>query len=196
MFPVLRLYYSCVYVSRTASIIKDETVFYMDNALCMPRHLLLVRDEHNRPTFSMQLPECVEDDLTGIRIEIARWFIGENNRRTIDEGSRDRNALDLPAREFIRAMFEMRLFHAACKERRARPLEAIISIHAGIHEGKHDIANDGRARQKIESLKYESDFLVANFCKVIVIQLRYIAPVEDVCARCGRVETAEDMHDR
>jgi hypothetical protein len=41
----------------------------------------------------MQRNEEVDYGATGVRVEVAGWFIGEQDTRLVREGTRDRNAL-------------------------------------------------------------------------------------------------------
>ncbi len=54
----------------------------------------------------------------------------------------------------------------------------------------------GRARQKIEGLEDEADFLVANARQFIVVELAHQLAVEPVFALGGRIEAADQVHQR
>src|SRR5436190_11371239 len=60
--------------------------------------------KHNRVALAVQALKKRHDFNAGGRVQVAGGFVGEQNRRVIDQRSRDRNTLALTAREFVRLM--------------------------------------------------------------------------------------------
>ena len=64
-----------------------------------------VRDEHDRDAaIAIEFGEQFHHVDAGFHVECARGLVGENQRRVVDQRSRDRHALLLSARELIRIM--------------------------------------------------------------------------------------------
>ena len=58
---------------------------------------LVVRDEHDRGAVAVQLFKRVDDRFAGAGVEIAGWFVGEQQRGFGDDRAGDRDALALTA---------------------------------------------------------------------------------------------------
>ena len=65
---------------------------------------------------------------------------------------------------------------------------------AGVNSGQLHVFQRGRARQEIELLKYETDFVTANFRQLVFGKAGNIFSVEMVLAARRFVETANDVH--
>src|SRR6185436_16378200 len=67
---------------------------------------MVVRDQDKGFALAMKFVEQVEYLRAGCRIEVARRFIGEDDKRIVDEGTGDGDALLLPAGKFKWFVFE------------------------------------------------------------------------------------------
>src|SRR5262245_28462209 len=70
----------------------------------------------------------------------------------------------------------------------------ILCVHAGINQRQLDIAQRVGARQQVEGLKHETDFLVPNLGQLVVIHFTDVDSVQVVAARGGRVQAAQQIH--
>ena len=67
--------------------------------------ILAVSDQDDGlPLFAPQSSQNLQDLLSGGRIEIPCWLIGENDFRIIDQGTSDGHSLHLPTRELMGTM--------------------------------------------------------------------------------------------
>src|SRR4030095_1280458 len=76
-----------------------------EDAVAMRGGLRVVRDHQNSGVeLMMQVVEQPQNLFPGPRIEIARRFVGQQDRWTEDQRARYRDSLPFTARQFIRAM--------------------------------------------------------------------------------------------
>ena len=68
--------------------------------------------------------------------------------------------------------------------------------YAFINQRQHHISQNRRAGQKVERLKNETDFILANIRQLIVRQFGYILTVQKIFSGCRRVESAQNVHQR
>src|SRR5215467_13280235 len=52
------------------------------------------------------------------------------------------------------------------------------------------------AAEQIESLKHETEFQIAKIGEFIAIERAHIISIEEIFAASGRIETAENIHER
>ena len=108
----------------------------------------------------------------------------------IHERARNRHALPLAAGKFIgfvhHAFAELDLL-----ERLASAFAAFFRRRTVVNHGQLDVVERGRARQQIESLKDESDFLVANVGQFVVVEFADEPPGKPVMALRRGVEAAD-----
>src|SRR5689334_11995323 len=109
----------------------------------------------------MQTLEEAHDFLAGLRVEVARRFVGEKNRGLVDERARDRDALTLSTRQLVRAVSHSRA-ELDPLERASRAPFAILCRHSRIHERKLDVPERRRTGKKIEGLEDEADLFVPD----------------------------------
>ena len=81
---------------------QDLPVAERDDAPGVLGDVRLVRDEDDRLPLVVQLLEDRHDLLGGLRVEVSRRLVGEEDRRIVHEAPRDRDALLLAARELRR----------------------------------------------------------------------------------------------
>jgi len=109
-------------------------------------HARLVRDKDHCVPVLVKAGEGVQNDLTGLGIEVPRGLIGQDEGRTVDQGPRYGDPLDLPARELIGQVVPVRLFQAGHLERFLGPLLALPSGYAGVDQGQDHVAKHAGAR--------------------------------------------------
>src|SRR5688500_7510709 len=144
-----------------APVLQNLAVLQAHDALPVRGDVGLVRDDDDRLTVSVQLVEQREDLGARLRVEVTGRLVGEQARRIRDERARDRDALALAARELIR-----QVVGAVCEPHaREHALGlgfALGQRQAAVDQRLHDVLQRAGARQQIEALKDEPDFLVAD----------------------------------
>ena len=71
---------------------------------------------------------------------------------------------------------------------------ALVGRHAGVDQRQLDIVQRGGAREQVEGLENEADFLVADARQLVVDHLADQIAVDVVLALGRRVETADQVH--
>ena len=138
-------------------------------------------------TSTMVLPLAVESverghDLdAGLGVEIAGRLVGQDDGRAVDEGAGDGDALALAAGEFVGLVVHARL-EADVGERLLGALDAFRGGHAVVDERQLDVVQRRGAREQVEGLEDESDFLVANARQLIVVEFADELAVQPVLA--------------
>ncbi len=67
-------------------------------------------------------------------------------------------------------------------------------VHAGVDQRQFDVAQGVGAGQQVEGLKDETDFAIADFGQLVVIQFADVGAVQFVSARSAGVQAAEQVH--
>jgi hypothetical protein len=67
---------------------------------------------------------------------------------------------------------------------------------AVVDERQLDVVQSGGAGEQVEGLKDEADLLVADAGELVVVECGDVVPVEPVAALRGRVEAADEVHQR
>ena len=108
---------------------------------------------------------------------------------------RHEKTMPLPAGHFVRlVMHPVRQPHA--RQRVQRHLPPFLGTHAGIHQRQLHIPQRIRPRQQIEGLENEADFPVPDLRQLVVIHLADVRAVQFIQARRGRVQAAQQVHQR
>jgi hypothetical protein len=111
------------------------------------------------------------------------------------EGLFTSDALTLAAGQLIRPMrHPVAQFHLV--ERRPGARLTVFGGHAGVHERQFHVMERRGARQQVEGLEDEPDFFVADPRQFVVIHLADLLPVQQVAAFAGRVQAADEVHQR
>jgi hypothetical protein len=80
------------------SSVDDQSVAHVNPAVRCPRKILIVRNDDDRRSITIQSLEQSDHFRAGLRIELSRRLVGEKNRRLVGESARYRDALLLPTR--------------------------------------------------------------------------------------------------
>lgn len=173
----------------------DFAVADADDAAGSLGDILFVRDQNDGVAVLMKFIKKEHDFVARGRIQVAGRFIGQEDGGPVDQSARDGDTLTLTAREFIGLMG-----HAVAQsdllEDLGRDLTALVSGDSGIDERQLHVVKRGAARQKIKSLKNEADFLIADIGQLIVIHIADRFAVEDEYPGSGRIQAAQDIHER
>ena len=84
--------------------------------------------------------------------------------------------------------------HAA--QRRMRPQLALLARAGRVDERQHHVAQHGGARQQVERLEHEAEARSADLGQLVVAIIGHVHAFQQVVAARGRVETAEQVHER
>src|ERR1043166_2572191 len=80
--------------------VADQTISNANDPLGMLGHGGIMGDDDDGDAFlTIELLEHLQDLFAGLRIQIAGWFVCEEQRQMIHEGAGDCHALLLPARQ-------------------------------------------------------------------------------------------------
>src|SRR5207342_3133823 len=88
---------------RASALRADEPIPHHEDAIAMLRHIRIVRDQHHGVVFLLQALEQSQDLLAGAAVERASRLVGEQDRRAVDQRSRDGDTLLLSAGKLARA---------------------------------------------------------------------------------------------
>ena len=75
-------------------------------------------------------------------------------------------------------------------------LDALLGGHAGVNQRQLHVVQRSGAGQQVEGLEDEADFLVADARQFVVIQFADQLAVQPVAALAGRVQAADQVHQR
>ena len=165
----------------------------MNHAMRVLRDVVLVRHKDNRVSLRVQPVHQGHDLVSGLRVQVAGWLIGQNNRWPIHQRSRNRHSLALAAGKLVGLVMHAG-FHAHRGQSFSRPLAPLLGRHARVNQRQFDVVQRSRSRQQIEGLKHKSNFSIANARQLIIIQLADQLSVEPVIAFAGRIQAADQVH--
>ena len=137
------------------------TVTHLDDALTGSGCLRIVRDHYDRLIKSIvQLAKHLQNQFRVFRIEIAGRFVRQDNRRPVDDGARQGDALLLAARKL-----EWLVMHLVFQVQHSENLAAAIRIVRAVSMnafGQSQVAFGSQCRKQIKTLKDKSDLSSAN----------------------------------
>ena len=173
----------------------DFAVADADDAIGVGSDVLLVGDENDGVAALMEASEKRHDFFAGGGVEIASGFVGEKDGGRVDESASDGDALALTAGEFV-GLVHHAVGEIDLRERFLGALDAFGSGSAVVDHGQLDVVKSGGAREQVERLKDEADFLVADVGELVVVELADEATAEPVAAFARRIEAADEVHQR
>src|SRR5258707_5679109 len=81
-------------------------------------------------------------------------------------------------------------------KRRGRPAMSFGGGYAPVQHGKLHIFQSAGARKQMEILEYKAKLAVTDFGQVVVVKLRNRMSAQQVAARSGAVQAANNVHQR
>jgi len=155
----------------------------------------LVGDEHDRIALPVKTVEQGHDLGAGGRVKVSGGLVGQQDRRIVDQRPGDGDALPLSAGEFAGLVVHA-LFEVGEAQGLLGPLDPLLGRHAGIDQRQFDVVQGRGARQQVEGLEDEADLLVADAGQFVVAQVAHQVAVDEVIAFGGRVQAADQVHQR
>ena len=147
---------------------------------------------------SFSLWKTRHDLLGGLRVEVARRLVGQDELRVVDQRPRDRDALLLAARELARlVVLAARRAPRSRRHRRAFSSRSRARVAVGgVDQRQLDVLERRGAGEQVEGLEHEADLPVADLGALVAVEPRDVDAVEEVAARRRPVEAADDVHER
>ena len=177
----------------------DAAVAEADEPRSVLGDVVLVRDEQDGDAaLLVQALEDAHDLDAGARVEVAGGFVGQDDRRLVDQRAGDGDALLLAAGELVRHVV-IALAEPDRVERRQRalvPLGGLEAVLRAVEQRQLDVVERGRARQQVEALEHEADLLVAHARQLVLRRLGHVLAVEHVLTGRRPIEAAGDVHER
>ena len=139
-------------------------------------------DDEGDPALAVQSPHQCDDLLAGFAVDLAGRLVTEDQRGLVDQRPRDRGALPFASGHLVGPMVHP-IVQAHFLEQRGG---ARLAIRAGpvVAKRKHHVLDGIKAREQIEILEDESDFLAAQIGAGAVAQFACVHLVQqDLAAR-------------
>src|SRR5438128_3599717 len=154
----------------------------------------LVGDEDDREPFAVEALQERQHLHARPRVEVAGGLVGQDDRRVVDERSRDGDALLLAARELAR-MVRLAIGEPDRAEPRAGPGAAVARGVARIEQGKLDVFERGRPGQQVELLEDEPDSAVSDPSELVRREAPDTLAVQHIFPAGRGVEAAQEVHE-
>src|SRR5262245_13361489 len=149
-------------------------------------------DQNNRMPALIKIFEEHHDFFARFGIEIAGRFVGQNDGRIVYQSARDRDALALTAREFVRLVVQT-ITESHLPQHVRGALPSRFRVDAGVNKRELYIPQAVSTRKKIECLKNKADFAIANAREFVVAHAGNVASIEFVPAGARRIEAAKHV---
>ena len=176
------------------AVLFDAAVAKPDDAPGPSGNLFFVGDENDGVAGFGEGCEHVHDVVAGRGVEVAGGFVGQNDGGTVDKGPGYGDALDLTAGEFgwfvVDAIAEPDL-----TEQGNGAFLSFFRVNTGVDEWQLDVAKAVEPGQKVEVLKDEAYFAVADAGEFVVVHVGDVFSFEEVGAAGRGVEAAENVHE-
>ena len=155
----------------------------------------IVGDQDDGVAVVAQALEQGQDLLARLAVQRTGGFVGQQDRRLVDQRACDGHALLLAAGQFVRAV--ARAFGQADRGQ-CLPcaLGALARRHLRVTQRHGHVLQRGHARQQVEALEHEADLLAAQDRQLFGVQRGHVDAVAQVAAVGGRVQAADQVHQR
>jgi len=186
---------------RPTLLLHNAPVFEADDSVG-PLHGVLVvcRQNQGRLALRQQRMEELEHLCSGAAVQRAGWLVGQDERRLLDEGPGDGDALLLAAREGVRIggllVQESDLVKELTRSL-ANILGAIRPRGAGAEAGREaNVVEDIECRNQIEELKHEADLFPTEARRLPVVHRGEVLSVKGHTASVRCFHGPNDMEKR
>jgi hypothetical protein len=144
--------------------------------------------------YLMKRFENSHDILCILRIQIARWLIGDEYRRSADNGARDAQPLLLSARKRDGARFLLTQ-QSHLIERGAHPPDSRFRLETADLQGKQNILKNAAVEQQLLILKHQSE-VAAQERNSGAIESADILAIDDNAAGGGTLDRGNEPQQR
>jgi len=179
--------------SRRCSFGEDLPVADFEDPMGDVRNTRIMRHHQDRLlVLLVQTAKEIEDLLSRLRVELARGFVRQEERRVVCEGNRDRDPLLFAAAQFVRSM-DGPLGHP---DEFQEFLPPFVPDGGSLRRESHrelDVLLRGEGRDEVEELEDETDALEAIPDQVRVAQVDQIRSVHLNTPRRGAVDSANEV---
>src|SRR5258708_20666198 len=139
----------------------DAAILNVDDAMGVLGNVMLMGHQNNGIAFAVQPVKQCHDFVAGLRVEVSGRLVGENDRRTIYQCTRNGDSLPLTSGKLIGLVAHAWL-HADSAQSFFGAFRTLSRRHAGVNQRQFHVVKSSGASQQVESLEYESNFLVAD----------------------------------
>src|SRR3954454_8553684 len=139
------------------------------------------------------LAQQPQDLLGGVRVEVARRLVGEQDGRPVHEGARDGDALLLAAGELRRAVRQP-VAQAHGVDQLVEP--GTFGLAPGQRERQRDVLLGAQHRHEVEGLEDEAEPVAPQPREALVVERAELLAVDDHGARGRPVEPGQQVHQR
>ena len=130
-----------------------------------------------------------------VRVQVAGRLVGEHEPRTVDERARDRDALQLAARQLARTA--RRAVPEADRAQHLRHARFAAAVERAVQgERQRDVLCDVEVRQDVKGLEDEPHPAPAQLGERIVVEPRELDPVERDRAGVRAIEPGHEVEKR
>ena len=154
----------------------------------------VVSDHDDGVAFFMNGFKDFHDIVGGARVEVAGWFVGEDDFGAANDGAGDGNVLLLAARKLMGE-----IIFALLKVETSKNAGGGFQAHgfriAGVNKGKGDVFNDGKVVYEVEVLENKADFFGAKFGLASSRNIGDGFTIEVVFATGGAIEKTDDIQE-
>src|ERR1035441_5150344 len=162
----------------------DLAVAHVDDAVAILRCRGIVSNhQHGLPKLLIGLAQHAENDFRVLGIEVARWSVGQHDRRLVDESARQSYALLLAAGKLGRTM--SKTLGQAEKIGDTVKVRGISVAVARNLPGDPNVGAGVESRQQVELLEYEANLALAHSGSCRVGECGQIFTVEHHAAAVG-----------
>ena len=128
-------------------------------------------------------------------VQVSGGLVAKHYRRSLNDGSRNRYALSLAARQ--KANWERRsMLHPYRSKGQPGSLPPLAAIDRHVQSGHGDVVKSVTVRKEVERLKNEADVASPESRQLGVSHFTRRTPIEDVGAGCGAIQKAKDVEER
>ena len=167
----------------------------LKDAVGAPCDLRVVCDHHDCMSLVCKRSQQVEDRARVAAVQIPGGLVAKYHRRCLNDGSRDRYALTLTARQV--ANWERRsMLHPYRSKSQAGSLPPLAAVDRHVQSGHGDVVESVAVRKEVERLKNEADVASPESRQLGVSHFTRRTPIEDVGAGCGAIQKAKDVEER
>ena len=119
----------------------------------------------------------MDDPFPAFRVEVARWFITENDPGLIDQRPGNGHPLLFASRQLIRLMMDSLFQSNFIKNIQSLSFKLLLGAFPHLdHRRQQNILQSRKLRKQMIELKDKADFAIAYLCPCRILQVVYVSP--------------------